>query len=207
MKKAKLALLVVANNDYQTEQVIVAKQAAQENGADLQVIQTEHDAVVQSQEVLKLLYSPAETRPDGILFEPVGTALAQPAKMAASSGVGWVVLNREVDYLKELRRQCTTPLFSVTTNHEEVGRIQGEQIGKLLPRGGTVLYIHGPSDNIAAVRRAAAMQAAKPANVEVRVLKGLWTGVAMDSLALGRPTCAAGFWMPRSSFPLTPDRR
>jgi ABC-type sugar transport system substrate-binding protein len=175
MKKAKLVLLVVANNDYQTEQTIVAQQAAHENEAELQIIQTEHDAVAQSQEVFKLLYSPAGTRPDGILFEPVGTALAQAAKMAASSGVGWVVLNREVDYLKELRRQCATPIFSITTNHEEVGRIQGEQIGKLLPRGGAVIYIHGPSDNKAAVRRAAAMQVAKPANVEIRVLKGLWT--------------------------------
>ena len=175
MKKLKFALLVVENNDYQAEQTIVAKQAAHESEAELQIIQTGHDAVTQSQEVLKLLYCPAETRPDGILFEPVGTPLAQAAKIAATSGVGWVVLNREVDYIHELRLQSKTPCFSITTDHEEVGRIQGEQIAKLLPHGGTVLYIHGPSDNKAAVRRAAAMQAAKPANVEVRVLKGLWT--------------------------------
>lgn len=175
MKKLKFVLLVVENNDYQAEQTIVAKQAAHESEADLHIVQTGHDAVTQSQEVLKLLYSPAETRPDGILFEPVGTPLAQAAKIAATSGVGWVVLNREVDYIHELRLQSKTPCFSITTDHEEVGRIQGEQIAKLLPHGGTVLYIHGPSDNKAAVRRAAAMQAAKPANVEVRVLKGLWT--------------------------------
>ena len=175
MKKLKFALLVVENNDYQAEQTIVAKQAAHESEVELQIIQTGHDAVTQSQEVLKLLYSPAETRPDGILFEPVGTPLAQAAKIAATSGVGWVVLNREVDYIHELRLQSKTPCFTITTDHEEVGHIQGEQIAKLLPHGGTVLYIHGPSDNKAAVRRAAAMQAAKPANVEVRVLKGLWT--------------------------------
>ncbi|HEY1472358.1 MAG TPA: substrate-binding domain-containing protein [Candidatus Acidoferrum sp.] len=175
MKKTKVALLVVQNNDYQTRQTIVAKQAAQEFEVELQIIQTEHDAVMQSQEVLKLLHGPAEIRPDGILFEPVGTALAQAAKIAASKGVGWVVLNRQVDYLSELRRESSAPLFCVTTNHDEVGRIQGEQIVKLLPHGGAVLYIHGPSDNKAALRRAAAMEAAKPANVEVRVLKGLWT--------------------------------
>src|SRR5271165_662773 len=157
MKRLNLALLVVENNDYQAEQTISAKQAAHECEADLQVIQTEHDAVVQSQQVLKLLYSPVETRPNGIFFEPVGTPLAQAAKIAASSGVGWVVLNREVDYLKELRRQSSTPLFCITTNHDEVGRIQGEQIAHLLPQGGAVLYLHGPSDNKAALRRAAAM--------------------------------------------------
>ena len=176
MKKLNFVLLVVENNDYQAEQTISAKQAAHECEVDLQVIPTEHDAVMQSQQVLNLLYSPAGSRPDGILFEPVGTPLGQPAKIAASSGVGWVVLNREVDYLNDLRRQFpTTPLFSITTHHEEVGRIQGEQIAHLLPQGGAVLYIHGPSDNKAAVRRAAAMQEAKPAKVDVRVLKGLWT--------------------------------
>jgi len=175
MKKAKFVLLVVENNDYQAEQTVSAKEAARECDVDLQVMQTEHDAVMQSQEVLKLLYSPAEIRPDGILFEPVGTALEKAATIAATSGVGWVVLNREVEYLKELRRQSATPLFCITTNHDEVGRIQGEQIAHLLPQGGVVLYIHGPSDNKAAVRRAAAMQKAKPAKVDVRVLKGLWT--------------------------------
>lgn len=175
MKRPKIVLLVVENNDYQTEQTTAAKHAAQECDSGLEVIQTEHDAVMQSQEVLKLLYSPEGTRPDGIMFEPVGTPLAQAAKIAASSGVGWVVLNREVDYIGELRRNCTTPLFSVTTDHDAVGHIQGEQIAKLLPHGGGVLCIQGPSDNKAAVRRAASMQATKPKNVEVRMLKGLWT--------------------------------
>jgi hypothetical protein len=97
MKKSQVALLVVENNDYQAEQTVVAKHAAQEFEVDLQIIQTEHDAVMQSHEVLKLLHSPAEIRPDGILFEPVGTALAQAAKIAVSKGVGRVVLNRQVD--------------------------------------------------------------------------------------------------------------
>jgi ribose transport system substrate-binding protein len=175
MKKLKFALLVVANNDYQAEQTIAAKQAAQECESELQVIETGHDAVTQSQEVLNLLYKTPGERPDGILFEPVGTPLAQAAKIATSSGVGWVVLNREVDYIHGLRLASATPCFSITTDHDEVGHIQGEQISKLLPKGGAVLYIHGPSDNKAAVRRAAAMQAAKPRNVEVRVLKGQWT--------------------------------
>lgn len=175
MKKLKLALLVVANNDYQAGQADAAKQAAHDLGIDLEVIPTEHDAIMQSEQVFKLLYLSPEARPNGILFEPVGTPLAKAAEMAARSGVGWVVLNREVDYFRELRRHSTSPLFSVTTDHEQVGRIQGEQVAALLPQGGRVFYIHGPSDNKAAVARATGMQASKPVNVEVRVLKGLWT--------------------------------
>jgi len=165
----------VANNDYQAEQAVAAKQAAHELDAELEVIQTEHDAIVQSEQIFKLLYRPPETRPNGILFEPVGTPLAKAAEIAATAGVGWVVLNREVDYLRDLRRRCSTPLFCVTTDHDKVGHIQGEQIAALLPQGGRVFYIHGPSDNKAAVARAAAMQAAKPQNVDVRILKGLRT--------------------------------
>jgi ribose transport system substrate-binding protein len=176
MKKLSFTLLVVENNDYQAEQVISAQAAANRLGIQLQVVHTEHDAIVQGQQVLKLLQTEAAGRPHGVLFEPVGTPLAQAGKMAAELGVGWVVLNREcVDYLPELRRQHRTPMFSVTTSHIEVGRIQGEQIAHLLPGGGLVLYIQGASGNEATGRRATGMQATKPANVEVRMLRGVWT--------------------------------
>jgi len=107
----------------------------------------------------------------------VGTALAQPARAAAAAGVGWVVLNREhVEYFADIRQKVRTPVFSVTTSHREVGQIQGQQIARLLPLGGAVLYIEGPSDNDASVRRTEGMQLAKPHNIEVRILRGRWTG-------------------------------
>jgi ribose transport system substrate-binding protein len=176
MKYSRFALLVVENNDFQTEQVLSAQAAAKRIGVELQVIHTEHDSIVQANQVLKLLQAEAGHRPDGILFEPVGTPLAQAAKLAAASGVGWVVLNREaVDYLPALRKTCTSPMFSITANHSDVGRIHAEQIEHLMPKGGIVLYVQGPSDNEAAKHRYAGMMTAKPANVEVRTLRGLWT--------------------------------
>ena len=176
MKKLNFVLLAVENNDYQAEQVTSAKAAADRLGIGLQIIHTEHDAIEQSQTVLELVQSKSEKRPNGILFEPVGTPLAQAAKAAAEAGIGWVVLNRQViDYMPALRQQFRTPAFSVTTSHLDVGRIQGEQIARLMPGGGCVLYIQGPSDNDASIRRTAGMQSTKPANVEVRTLKGVWT--------------------------------
>jgi ribose transport system substrate-binding protein len=175
MKKLSLVLLAVENNDYQAAQVTAAEKAAIRLGVELRVIHIEHNAIAQSQQVLELLQSPPDTRPSGILFEPVGTPLAQAARLAASSGVAWVVLNREVDYAAELRRQYPTPFFSVSTSHVEVGKIQGQQIARLLPGGGTLLYIQGPADNAASAQRRAGMESAKPANTEVRALKGQWT--------------------------------
>jgi ABC-type sugar transport system substrate-binding protein len=67
------------------------------------------------------------------------------------------------------------PIFSITTSHEEVGRIQGEQVSRLMHDGGTMLYIQGPAGNDAAIERAAGMLKTKPANVEVRTVKALWS--------------------------------
>ena len=177
MNELRFALLVVENNDYQAQQVIAAQAAAYRLNVQLQVIHTEHDSIMQSRRVLDLIQAPAGQRPDAIFFEPVGTALAQPARAAAAAAVGWVVLNREkVEYFGDIRQKFRTPMFSVTTSHGQVGEIQGQQIARLLPNGGAVLYIEGPSDNNASVRRTEGMQLAKPHNVEVRILRGRWTG-------------------------------
>jgi len=177
VNELRFALLVVENNDYQAQQVIAAQAAAYRLNVLLQVIHTEHDSIMQSRRVLDLIQAPAGQRHDAIFFEPVGTALAQPARAAAAAGVGWVVLNREkVEYFGDIRQKFRTPMFSVTTSHGQVGEIQGQQIARLLPNGGAVLYIEGPSDNNASVRRTEGMQLAKPHNVEVRILRGRWTG-------------------------------
>ena len=70
-----------------------------------------------------------------------------------AAGIGWVILNREAEYIPELRRLGTAPSFAVSSNHLEIGRIQGLQMAALLPKGGNVIYIQGPSDNPAAKQR------------------------------------------------------
>lgn len=110
------------------------------------------------------------------MFEPVGgTALPQVARAAATSGVGWVVMNAEANYISELRQTCKAPVFMLSSDHLEVGRIQGRQFAALLPGGGTVLHIQGPSDNVAAKERPLGMMEVKPTNIHVTALKGQWT--------------------------------
>lgn len=179
MEKIRLLLVAVDNNDFQEMQVAAATEASNRLGVDLRVVHIEHDAVLQSQEILKAIQGPVSDRPHGVMFEPVGTTLAQPAQAAASTGIGWAVLNRAtVDYIPNLRSRYQAPVFTVTSSHHDVGRLQGEQIAKLLPNGGTVLYIEGPSSNEAAVQRSTGLQSSKPSNVVVRTIKGTWTEVS-----------------------------
>jgi ABC-type sugar transport system substrate-binding protein len=177
MKKLKFVVsLTTDDNDYQIEQSESAEQAARKTGVDVQIIHAQNDAINQSTQVLKAIQAPKELRPDAVIFEPVGgTALPQVAKAAASAGIGWVILNRDANYIEELRKTSTAPLFSISSDHVEIGRIQGRQMAALLRGGGSVLYIQGPSENSAAKERTAGMQETKPASVQVTMLKAQWT--------------------------------
>lgn len=177
MKKLRFLVSLTTNdNDYQQEQAKSAEETARRLGVDAQIVYAQNDSITQSTQLLNAIQSAPGLRPDAIIFEPVGaTALPQVARAAAGAGVGWVVLNREASYVSELRRLAKAPLFCVSNDHTEIGRIQGRQFAALLPQGGSVLYIQGPSDNSAAKDRTVGMLATKPANVQVTTLKGQWT--------------------------------
>jgi ribose transport system substrate-binding protein len=177
MPKFKFFLSIPTDdNDYQQEQAAAAREIAQRLGFDLEVAQADNDAIKQSDQILKAIQAAPENRPSAILFEPLGaTALPQVARAAASAGIGWVVLNRFAEYLPELRRASRIPAFSVSSDHLEIGRIQGLQFAALLPQGGSIIYIQGPSENSAAKDRTTGMQQTKPANIRVNMLKGQWT--------------------------------
>jgi len=167
--------LTTRNNDYQQEQETAAQETARRLGIDVDIIDANNDPLSQGQQLLQFIQS-AGSRPNAIIMEPVGgTALPTVARAAAEAGIGWVVLNREIDYAAELRRVGNVPVFSITSNHEEIGRIQGKQFTALLPNGGSVLYIEGPSHSSAARQRTAGMYETKAANIQVRTLKGEWT--------------------------------
>jgi ribose transport system substrate-binding protein len=177
MKKLRfLVSLTTSDNDYQIEQANSADQTGRKLGVDVQVIYAENDAINQSTQILKVIQSPPEFHPDAIIFEPVGgTALPQVARAAASAGIGWAVLNRDANYINELRGITHAPVFNLSSDHVEIGRIQSRQAAALLPKGGSILYIQGPSENSAAKERTAGMLEGKPANIQVIFLKGQWT--------------------------------
>lgn len=124
LKKPRLLLSVLNDtNDYQVEQVKVARQACARVGADLEVVYAEDDGVLQSQQLLQRIQSPTEPVPDVIMFEPAGsTTLPQVARAAAGAGIGWVILSRDAEYIPELRSNSDFPVFAVASDHQEIGR-------------------------------------------------------------------------------------
>jgi len=177
MTKLRIVVsLTTKDNDYQLEQAKAAEETAQRLAVDIQILYAENDAINQSTQLLRVIQSTPQDRPNAIVFEPVGgTALPQVAKAAAAANVGWVVLNREASYIAELRQTAKSPVFCVSNDHVEIGRIQARQFAALLPKGGNILYIQGPSENSAAQERTQGMLSVKPANIQVTSLKGQWT--------------------------------
>ena len=177
MKKLSFLVSLTNNeNDYQQEQQAAAEKAARRLGVELKIIHAHNDAVTQSQQLLHYIQGSAGSRPDAIVFEPAGgTGFPQVARAAVAADIGWVVLNHEADYLKQLRQGCQIPVFSISSDHQEVGRLQGKQFAALLPQGGSILYIEGPANSSAAQERTAGMNLTKPANIRVKTMRSNWT--------------------------------
>ena len=177
MKRLRFIVsLMTKLNDYQLEQAVSVQQASHKIGVDVQILYADNDAITQSTQLLKVIQAAPDVRPNGIIFESAGgTAFPQVAQAAIAANIGWVVLNREADYISDLRKSSPVPVFCVSSDHKEIGRIQGRQFAALLPAGGNVLYIQGPSENSAAKDRTAGMQMTLPSNIRPTFLRAQWT--------------------------------
>jgi ribose transport system substrate-binding protein len=169
-----LVSLITKDNDFQLEQAASAQLAAEQLGIEAEILFADNDAVLQTQQLLSYIQEPNK-RPDAIVVEPVGTGMSQVAKAAVSAGIGWVLINAGVDYISDLRLRSKTPVFTVVSNHEEIGRIQGRQIAALLGDEGCVLHIEGPTVRDVSRLRTQGMMSTKPPRVTVKKLKGDWT--------------------------------
>lgn len=179
-----LVALLTKDNDYQREQASVAQRTAAKYGMQAEVVYADNNAMRQTQQLMEAIQTPADKSPAAIIVMPVATPMPKVAIAAVNAGIGWIVLNRDVDYIGMLRQLTSAPVFSVTSNQSEIGRLQAEQVKQLLPNGGQVLYIQGPSSSFAAQQRAEAMLATRPRNVQIRVLNAQWTESSAQEAAL-----------------------
>ena len=137
MKKLKFLVSLTTNdNDYQIEQAVSAEEAARRLGVDIQIIYAENDSITQSQQILNVIQSRSDSHPDGIIFEPVGgTALPQVARAAVSAGISWVVLNRNVDYIAEIRKTHESRFLESVPITKRSGAFRDISLPRCCPRG------------------------------------------------------------------------
>jgi ribose transport system substrate-binding protein len=176
LKKLRfLVSLRKRESSYQRQNAEAAQEAAVRLGVEAEIVYTGSDALEQTNKLLKAIHGSSAERPDAILCAPVGTTMMLVARSAAAAGIGWATLSREVSYIEELRRSFSAPIFSVRIDHRTVGRIQARQIGALLPQGGAVLVLTGPSGHPNTEERLSSLQAAKPSNIQLKTLTADWT--------------------------------
>ena len=196
MKKLRSIVAIPGDTMYLREQVAAAQATAARLGLELEVVSANMDAVGQGQQLLKYVQAREDLRPDAILLEPVSAAgLPRVAEAAVAAGIGWVVSNASVDYIGALRAKAKAPVFLVSQDHIAIGRLQGQQIGALLPAGGSVFYLRGPGMSAIASRRFEGIDSGKPKNVELKALKVQGASVedayravcSWLSLSTGRP--------------------
>lgn len=177
MAVAEIALfLQTRNNDYQqllNEDCLVA---AGRHGMHVRVFSADNCAAKQVEQIHHVLNSCE--RPQTVVVSPVQeTTLRSLSRDAGKLGVGWVVLNRWSEELPTLRAEFPNlPIFSVTPDQYEIGHVQGRQFKNLLPNGGEVVYVRGPSNTSSARRRFEGLQRELDGTgIRLRTFDGDWS--------------------------------
>lgn len=178
MSSRVVVSLITEEQEFQRLQAQEARDTAARLGLEAEVLFAEGNAVLQIQQLFRFVHLPEAERPAAIVVETViGEGLERVARNAVGAGIGWVLLNRQVPYLEALRSEHAEVIVCmVSTDQEEVGRIQGRQFRSLLPRGGSVLYVQGPPDtSVAQQRLRGAEGGAREAGIGFKVVSADWT--------------------------------
>jgi ribose transport system substrate-binding protein len=154
-KPRVLLSLLTEHEEYQKMQAESARAAATRAGIELEVVYSGNDPAVQLKQVLQRVGEAEGSRPKAIIVEAAATTgFESAARAAVQAGIGWILVSDRVDYLDVLRREFPNRLVScVYVVNEDVGQMQGRIFRALLPAGGAVLCVEGPSLNSAAVNR------------------------------------------------------
>ncbi|MGE5124901.1 MAG: substrate-binding domain-containing protein [Betaproteobacteria bacterium] len=180
--------LLDERQEYHRMQAAEARAAAARAGLSLEVVFAESNAVLQIHQVFKHVHAAEGERPLAIVVQSVtGEGLARVARNAVAAGVGWIILNRRVDYVSVLRGQRPDlPIGGVTPDQEEIGRIHARQVRTLGPKQGLLLYVQGPPDTSAAQDRLrATREGLAGAPFRFKVVNGDWSEASGESAVAG----------------------
>lgn len=186
MERAVVVSLTTDSEEFQLSQAAAAEEAARRLGLPCEVLFADRNAVLQIHQLFQRIHQPEEQRPFAFLVEPVkDEGLERLCRNAVAAGIGWLPLNHSGAYLADLRRQHPTlPICGVFTDQVEAGRIQGRQMRALLPRGGMVLYVHGPAESLVEQRRRGTEEEVAGTGIRLRELSGSWSEASGEKAVL-----------------------
>jgi ABC-type sugar transport system substrate-binding protein len=178
-RKLIVLSLLTARQEFQKQQEAQGRAAASRAGLDVEVVFAENDPVRQIAQLEEYRRRAPGARPVAVVVETVAAVGFEPiARSCVAARIGWVVISARAPYLEALRKDFPGLLVSSATVDElEVGRLQARQLRALLPRGGQVLLVEGPSASSATMlRRRMTEQELKGSSVQLaHSVSGDWT--------------------------------
>jgi len=183
-------LLLTDGQDFQRTQEQSAQDACDREGFEIEVAYADNSPAMQMRQVLEYIERPLNLRPAALAIELASApaAFTQVAKATLAAGVGWVELSSGASAVELLRHEFPGHLVaSVGVDETAIGELHAAQCRALLPNGGTILYIEGPSVNtIVKARRLALERGLEGSSITIeKSLAADWTedGAAQATIA------------------------
>ncbi len=177
MSSGRVALfLTEEQNPYQKLLYADAARQAQQSGFVLQVLFCSLGVARQIEQIRAAIQQPLGERPRAVMVMPAEDAsIREVAREVAAAGVGWVLLNRRGTSLDRLPYEFPKlPIFTVSPNDHEIGKVQGRQLRAALPRNARVLLARGGSGPTAVDREVGLRSALTGSQIGMDVLYGSW---------------------------------
>jgi ribose transport system substrate-binding protein len=195
-----LVSLLDEDLEYQRMQAAEARSAAARLGIDAEVAYCKVDPAVQLRQLSEAVRAPAGKRPAALILQPAAVAgLEEVARAALEAGIGWVSMDPAV-YIERVQRAFPEGLAALAVvDNREMGRLQARVFRALLPHGGRVLCLEGPSVSPSTLRRREGMQEGLRGSgvVVFKTLTGDWSEASGER--------AATFWLRLSELGVRPD--
>jgi ABC-type sugar transport system substrate-binding protein len=180
MASRKVALFLTnADNDYQQGLKREAEAAAAKAGFELEVFfagaHPGKISIEQPQQIYRVVNRDPARRPVATIIFPL-MDVPPTVKDVVAARVGLVILRGRPKIVEELRNANPgLPIFAVSSDQLETGRVQGRQLRALVPEGGTVLGVFGnPLANSAIERAAGLREVLEGSPIRLTTVNGDW---------------------------------
>lgn len=180
MPSRKVALFLTnADNDYQQELKTDAEAAAARAGFDLEVFfagaHPGKISIEQPQQIYRVVSREPAQRPVATIIFPLMDVPAT-VKDVVAARMGVIVLRGRPRVVEELRNANPgLPIFAVSSDHVEAGRVQARQLRALIPAGGLVLGVLGnPLASSTTERAAGLREVIEGSPIRLTTVNGDW---------------------------------